>query len=1005
MLDKETIADLLGLVESEAVDVPALPVLQSIVQFGIAPDAGADLGHRIIEQLDVPAGTAQRLDYLLALSELNVPEAAERLRTIARDMADPHSFVAARLLGPAPEEAGDPVGPHVPLLIGLAKESGDIAALRELACLPLGEYDVPLDAFDRALSSSDVEERLWASIAVAKLGDQAPLLRVLDDLAEHPPPWMWGDPWTPYDILSKARPVPEEVRDALIEVDEEELARDQKLLVWALTGMKTAEGTPIEEPTGEQAPISTTTGPEATALVEAVLKATSDLDLQLLPHESLRLADTLEPAQQAEIITRLVEACLTQQDPQAAMSWGNATMNAIGRATRLRLDPDRIVASFLSSEHPAMDLRQLGAVLGRADDDGVVQSLVRALGDSPAGRADELVRLLEQSSHGELVYLGAGGSGASPPLPPPPAPPAVQLTQSAPPPENLAPDYGAPSRSGGFRWPKPWRRRQRQQAPSPPDAGVSPQPASEVTYTAYPCIDVDDDVVIVGQEFSVTIGLAGAAGPGVAFAGPIVVKERFPIEDLEVELVVDPDSLEVIDGGRVFGLRVTALDDFPVCEVRMRARYVPGLEQDRRISTLYRRRGRVVGFALRLVRVVENAAAHDRSSGPAPIKESVLDLSPLVDDGPPDLLLCLFRGDKSDSYVWGVYPRSGAVPDLRRGGVLAGARDFATYTQRAIRSKDFKGLTAYDQLVGYGTFIDEAMPQVVTDSIRAAVAASPDRAPSIMLLTQEPFIPWELAVPNPRLSTAYGGEAPFLGAHVAISRWPLSENRKPELTRIPALAVSRQAAMSADYTGVKAWAPLKHARAEVRELVKTLGMTEVSATRSELRACLTGETAYDVIHVALHGQRDPQGLEDGLVLVEPDAAGNPTPSFFNATQVIGLENRASRPFVFLNACQVGSGDAILGTYAGFATSLLRTRASAVVAPLWNVDDEVAARVTRDFYAEAYAADPVPVAEILRKVRAEFTEAGVRNDSETCTPTLIAYQCFGHPQFTLRRQPS
>jgi CHAT domain-containing protein len=182
-------------------------------------------------------------------------------------------------------------------------------------------------------------------------------------------------------------------------------------------------------------------------------------------------------------------------------------------------------------------------------------------------------------------------------------------------------------------------------------------------------------------------------------------------------------------------------------------------------------------------------------------------------------------------------------------------------------------------------------------------------------------------------------------------------------------------------------------------------MTEVGASREELRACLTGDTAYDVIHVALHGQKDPQGLEDGLVLLEPDALGNPGPTFFNATQVLGLENHASRPFVFLNACQVGSGEAVLGTYAGFALNLLRTRASAVVAPLWNVDDNVAAAITRDFYDSAYGEEPAPVAEILRRVRASYTQAGVQADPESCTPTLVAYQCFGHPHFTLRRHPA
>ena len=68
----------------------------------------------------------------------------------------------------------------------------------------------------------------------------------------------------------------------------------------------------------------------------------------------------------------------------------------------------------------------------------------------------------------------------------------------------------------------------------------------------------------------------------------------------------------------------------------------------------------------------------------------------------------------------------------------------------------------------------------------------------------------------------------------AISRWPLSENQKPGCTRVPTVTVTRQAAITADYTGVKAWPPLEHARAEVRELIDLYGMTEAGASREEL---------------------------------------------------------------------------------------------------------------------------------------------------------------------------
>ena len=43
-------------------------------------------------------------------------------------------------------------------------------------------------------------------------------------------------------------------------------------------------------------------------------------------------------------------------------------------------------------------------------------------------------------------------------------------------------------------------------------------------------------------------------------------------------------------------------------------------------------------------------------------------------------------------------------------------------------------------------------------------------------------------------------------------------------------------------------------------------------------------------------------------------------------------------FVFLNACQVGAGQRVLGDYAGLATAFLSAGAAGVVAALWNVHD-------------------------------------------------------------------
>jgi CHAT domain-containing protein len=101
------------------------------------------------------------------------------------------------------------------------------------------------------------------------------------------------------------------------------------------------------------------------------------------------------------------------------------------------------------------------------------------------------------------------------------------------------------------------------------------------------------------------------------------------------------------------------------------------------------------------------------------------------------------------------------------------------------------------------------------------------------------------------------------------------------------------------------------------------------------------------------------------------------------------------PFVFLNACQVGGGEQILGDYAGLAEAFLFAGASGVVAPLWSIDDRLARELAVRFYERTFeGAGP---ADVLRRERAAF-----RSAPDVTSATFLAYQYFGHPALRLRR---
>jgi CHAT domain-containing protein len=245
----------------------------------------------------------------------------------------------------------------------------------------------------------------------------------------------------------------------------------------------------------------------------------------------------------------------------------------------------------------------------------------------------------------------------------------------------------------------------------------------------------------------------------------------------------------------------------------------------------------------------------------------------------------------------------------------------------------------------------------------------------VLILSADPYIPWELA----RVDGPWLPDAPaLLGAQAVVGRWAL---RAPGPTSDPPRSVSVEAmtVVRGIYEGVVGFKRLQHAEQEAIDLEQTYGAELVDANEDSFYACLDGEPPAEVLHFAMHGKFDPTGLQDGLILVdgvvEPD--------------MILDADLARHPFVFLNACQVGSAGETLGQYGGMAQSFVEAGASAVIAPLWVVKDDVARDVSLRFYASAFAGKSP--AEFLREERA-------RDGSGT----HLAYVLYGHPLLQLTR---
>ncbi len=194
------------------------------------------------------------------------------------------------------------------------------------------------------------------------------------------------------------------------------------------------------------------------------------------------------------------------------------------------------------------------------------------------------------------------------------------------------------------------------------------------------------------------------------------------------------------------------------------------------------------------------------------------------------------------------------------------------------------------------------------------------------------------------------------------------------------------AVISGVYGQQPGWKRLPEAEAEAAELTGDYGAVDVAAEMDAVLKCLKGDPAADVLHFCVHGQCDPTGVQDGLVLTDGKA--------LDPWRVKGVEFKAP-VFVFLNACQVGQGYELLGDYAGLADAFLFAGAAGVIAPLWSIDDALSRELAIEFYERAFAGS-VP-ADVLRERRAQFTE-----ESAPTSSTFMAYQFFGHPDMRLER---
>lgn len=298
-----------------------------------------------------------------------------------------------------------------------------------------------------------------------------------------------------------------------------------------------------------------------------------------------------------------------------------------------------------------------------------------------------------------------------------------------------------------------------------------------------------------------------------------------------------------------------------------------------------------------------------------------------------------------------------------------------------------------EQLRAFGA---ELLDELVPVELQRDLWVHRDQLAHIVVLSTEPFIPWELV----HLKDPDVGRLPvetwFL-AQLGLVRWLWQPQRtgRHSNVRLPVrlrVRPGRAHYVIPDYPDM-AWR-LVAPPAEQAFLERLLGATPVVPHQAEVLALLRDPDAFDLLHFAGHGRAASDSIADAELLLQGRMErGTYLPEPLPVA-VVRQNFRAdgSSPIVILNACQTGRLGYQLASIGGFAEAFVGGGAGAFVSSLWSVGDIPARVFVEALYEQLLAGESMAAA-----VRAARERARAAGDA-----TWLSYTVYAHPRARLVR---
>lgn len=299
---------------------------------------------------------------------------------------------------------------------------------------------------------------------------------------------------------------------------------------------------------------------------------------------------------------------------------------------------------------------------------------------------------------------------------------------------------------------------------------------------------------------------------------------------------------------------------------------------------------------------------------------------------------------------------------------------FNTIFQDLENKEDLPADFIEDKIKGIGqTLYDQLFPE----DLKEYYWKHKDDIKSIVILSSEPWTPWEIIMPWRKLESGNIEEDPYLCEKFDITRWiegkefVEKDNLKSGLIVIPNDTNLSNAILESDWL-MKFGDDLK-----IDFKFDNTYQGVISAFKSD---------GFDLIHFSTHGKSDPSNIMFSSIILQNKL-------YIRPENISGIATSfgKSNPLVFLNACQSGSQGFFLTGIEGWAQRFIENGAAIFIGTRWSINDEIALDFSKELYTNIV--NGKSIGEATRLARCKCKRNG---DS-----SWLAYQVYAEPNACLK----